>query len=183
MTSHPMRVLELQTCWAALVDTVSWIDTHQQPDMYLRQVDVPGVDTKFIEQHRGVLANLLDVQLGVERIDLDTPRSDFTGRYGFRKKPAYVRFRLLSGDGDGARLGSGRCRFTELSVRAGELAAAPPGITTVYVVENETTYLAFPAVDGAMVILGGGYAVSTLAPLVWLAGADLVYWGDIGQPL
>jgi hypothetical protein len=88
-----------------------------------------------------------------------------------------VRFRLLSGDGDGVRLG--RCQFTELSVRAGEFTAVPPGITTVYVVENETTYLAFPAIAGAMAILGGGYAVSTLAPLAWLADADLVYWGDI----
>jgi hypothetical protein len=30
-----------------------------------------------------------------------------------------------------------------------------------------------------MVIFGAGYAVSVLEPLGWLAGLDLVYWGDI----
>ena len=35
--------------------------------MYLRQVDVPGVDTKFIERHKGVLTELLDVQLDPAR--------------------------------------------------------------------------------------------------------------------
>ena len=30
-----------------------------------------------------------------------------------------------------------------------------------------------------MVILGGGYAVPVLEPLGWLAGLDVVYWGDI----
>ena len=126
-----MRVLELEACWAEIVGTVRWIDDCQQPDMYLRQVDVPGVDTKFIEQHRGVLGDLLELQLAAERINLDAPRSDFTGRYRFRKKPQHVRFRLLSGGG----IKLGYRQFSELSVRTNELTAAPPGITAVYVVE------------------------------------------------
>ena len=69
--------------------------------------------------------------------------------------------------------------FSELSVRASEFTAAPEGISRAYVIENEITYLAFPVPDGAMVIFGGGYAVPVLAPLGWLAGLDLAYWGDI----
>ena len=46
-------------------------------------------------------------------------------------------------------------------------------------IENEITYLAFPVPAGAMVIFGGGYAVPVLEPLGWLAGLDVVYWGDI----
>ncbi len=49
----------------------------------------------------------------------------------------------------------------------------------VYVIENEVTYLAFPASENAMVIFGGGYAVSSLERLPWLTGTGLVYWGDI----
>ncbi|MGH3973873.1 MAG: Wadjet anti-phage system protein JetD domain-containing protein, partial [Pseudonocardiaceae bacterium] len=68
-------------------------------------------------------------------------------------------------------------RFSELSVRAAELAAvAPPG-STVYVVENEITYLAFPSIDDAMVVYGGGYALTTLHQLAWLDGRNIVYWG------
>jgi hypothetical protein len=174
MNSHPMRVLALQACWPEIVGTVRWIDERQQPGMYLRQVDVPGVDTKFIEQHRGVVADLLELQLDPGRVDTGALRVDFTGRYRFRKKPQYVRFRLPAA---GISLGWGE--FTELSLRSDEISFAPPGITTAYVVENEITYLAFPVVDGAIVIFGGGYAVSALESLAWLAHTTLNYWGDI----
>jgi hypothetical protein len=183
LSAHPMRALDVAAHWTEIIGTVRWIDERQQPGMYLRQVDVPGVDTKFIERHRGVLADLLDLQLDRERIDAGLPQSDFTGRYRFRRKPGYVRFRLLSNEGEAGDDGRGPGEwcggFSELSLRTEEFTAAPPGIARVYVVENEITYLAFPAVEGAMVIFGRGYAVPTLEPLAWLADTELCYWGDI----
>ena len=173
MSLHPMRVLALAEDWPKIVRTVTWIDKNQQPQMYLRQVDVPGVDTKFIERHRTVLSDLLDCQLDPQRVNSSLPRTDFLGRYNFRDKPQYIRFRML-----GTTTGW-LDSFSELSVRAAELAAvAPPG-STVYVVENEITYLAFPPVDDALVVYGGGYALTTLHQLTWLDGRDIVYWGDI----
>jgi hypothetical protein len=168
LNRHPVRVLGLAADWPRLLATVAWIDRHQSPGMYLRQVDVPGVDTKFIERHRGVLTELLDQQLDPDRIDQDA--RDFEARFRFRRKPAYVRFRCghLSGGG-----------FTELSVRAEELVTVPAGVSRAYVIENEVTYLAFPLPPGAMVILGGGYAVPVLESLAWLPALDVVYWGDI----
>ena len=173
MTAHPMRVLGLRDCWPQLVGTVRWIADCRQRDMYLRQVDVPGSDTKFIEQHRGILADLLDLQLDGQ-LDPAIRRTDFAGRYGFRRKPEYVRFRLPGSD-----VSPGFGQFTELTVRTAEFTAAPPEVTAVYVAENEITYLAFPVPEHAMVIFGGGYAVSALERLGWLAGTRLVYWGDI----
>jgi hypothetical protein len=166
LTRHPMQLLRLADRWDKLLATVRWIDERQSPGMYLRQVDVPGVDTKFIERHQGVLAELLDLQLAQDRIDRD--RADFAARYRFRRKPGYVRFRSQGFNG-----------FTELSVRADELTAAPRDTRRVYLVENEITYLAFPLPGAAIVIFGGGYAVEALEPLGWLAELDLVYWGDI----
>ncbi len=89
---------------------------------------------------------------------------------GSAASPAYVRFRCerLSESG-----------FTELSVRADELTAPPPGTTRAYIVENEITYLAFPLSPGAIVIFGGGYAVPVLESLAWLPALDVIYWGDI----
>ncbi len=45
--------------------------------------------------------------------------------------------------------------------------------------ENEITYLAFPPVPNAVVMFGGGYALSRLTSLTWLDDRALVYWGDI----
>jgi hypothetical protein len=167
LTGHPMRALRLADDWDRLLATVAWIERRQVPGMYLRQVDAPGVDTKFIERHRGVLAELLDAQLDPSRVAADAP--DFAGRYGFLRRPAYVRFRVA-----GAFRG-----FSELSARAEEFTTAPPGIRRAYMIENEITYLAFPVPTAAMVVFGGGYAVPVLEPLGWLAGLDVVYWGDI----
>jgi hypothetical protein len=165
---RPVKALELAEDWANLLATVRWIDERQVPGMYLRQVDVPGVDTKFIGRHKGVLSELLDLQLGPGRIVPHEP--DFEGRYRFRRKPGYVRFRVAAGGAGG---------YTELTVRADELTTPPPGVRRVYVVENEITFLAFPLAADALVIFGGGYAVRVLESLGWLAGMDLVYWGDL----
>jgi hypothetical protein len=165
---RPVRALDLAAAWPRLLATVRWIDDRQRPSMYVRQVDVPGVDTKFIEKHRRVLTELLDLQLDPARIDLAAP--DFEGRYGFARKPAYVRLRTAVPD----------ARFSEMAVRATELAATDlPGVTRAYIVENEITYLAFPLVPEAIVLFGGGYAVDILHGLGWLADLDLVYWGDV----
>ncbi|MCP2297051.1 hypothetical protein APR11_003483 [Nocardia amikacinitolerans] len=169
MSAEPMKVLECQDEWTRLVDTALWIESHVRPDMYVRQIDVPGVDTKFIERFRTVLAALLDCLLPEERVDRSKSASDFAGRYGFRQKPSYIRYRHLS-DKPG---------FSELAVRVPELAAMPPAERTVFVVENEITYLAFPSVEDAVVIFGEGYAASRLQPLKWLDQKNLVYWGDI----
>ncbi len=182
VASHPIRVLDLADDWERLLATVTWIDERQRPGEYLRQVDVPGVDTKFIERHMAVLAALLDRQLGPDRIDDRLPRSDFARRYRFAAKPQYVRFRLAvagapgpAGDGCPPWLG----KATELSLRVNELVVSPAGVTSVYVVENEVTYLAFPLPAGSMVIFGGGYAAASLDGLAWLDQMRLCYWGDI----
>jgi hypothetical protein len=167
LTAHPMRALRLASDWDRLLATVTCIERRQFPGMYLRQIDAPGVDTKFIERHKGVLAELLDAQLDPSRVAAGT--TDFAGRYGFLRRPAYVRFRVAGGFRG----------FSELSARVDEFTSAPGGISRAYVIENEITYLAFPVPAASMVIFGGGYAVPVLEPLGWLAGLDIVYWGDI----
>jgi hypothetical protein len=167
LVTGAVRVLRLADDWARLVATVRWIDQRQQPGMYLRQVDVPGVDTKFIGRHKSVLSQLLDLQLDPSRIK--EGETDFEGRYGFARKPSYVRFRSAA-----RTLG-----HSELAVRAAEFAARPPSVRRVFVIENEITYLAFPLPSDAIVIFGGGYAVQALESLTWLAEIDTIYWGDL----
>lgn len=164
---NPVRALKLATEWDRLLATVRWIDEHQLAGLYVRQVDVPGVDTKFIEGHQRVLTQLLDLQLHPARINLVA--SEFEDRYGFRRKPDYVRFRYVDS----------KSPFTEMTVRAEELTAAPEGVTRAYILENEVTYLAFPLADDAIVLFGEGYAVNILAKLGWLSTLDLTYWGDL----
>jgi hypothetical protein len=167
LARRPLKALDLEPDWDRLLAVTAWLLARDTAGLYLRQVDVPGVDTKFIGRHRGVLTELLDLVLPPERVNVSA--DGFEERYGFLSKPGYVRFRCSAPV----------ARFTELSVRADELTAPPPGTRRAFVIENETTYLAFPLPPDSVVIYGSGYAAGLLGPLSWLAGLDLIYWGDI----
>ncbi|MEU7641300.1 Wadjet anti-phage system protein JetD domain-containing protein [Streptomyces sp. NPDC039016] len=171
MAVHPMKVVQREADWPRLQAAIGWITDYRGPAVYLRQLDVPGVDTKFIEHHRAILTTLLEHCLPDDRIDTEAARTDFAARFHFLRKPAYLRFRLLGG--------ASLAGFNELTVRVDEFTARPPGVTTVYVVENETTYLAFPSQPHSIVIHGGGYAVTQLSALPWLQDVRLIYWGDL----
>ncbi|GCD99641.1 Wadjet anti-phage system protein JetD domain-containing protein [Embleya hyalina] len=173
MIENPRHVLAHHDIWPTLITAVIWIERHARPGTHLRHLDIPGVDTKFVETHRGVLTDILDRHLPDERIDPGAPRSDFIGRYRFARKPEYVRIRRLGGPEN--LFGP----FSEAAVRVDELATTALRVDTVYVVENEITYLAFPPVRDAIVVFGAGYAVTRLAPLGWLHDRSLLYWGDI----
>jgi hypothetical protein len=68
LSRRPIQALDLADRWDRLLAVVAWLQAHPRPAVYLRQVDVPGVDSKFIETHRGVLAELLDLALPPELI-------------------------------------------------------------------------------------------------------------------
>jgi hypothetical protein len=64
-------------------------------------------------------------------------------------------------------------------VPAEQFAGVSLGIARVFVVENEVTGLAFPAMPDSMVVLGLGHAVSLIATARWLAERDVHYWSDL----
>ena len=106
MSRRPLQVLDLADRWERLLAVVAWLQAHPRPGVYLRQVDAPGVDSKFIEAHRGVLTDLLDAALPPEAIDtLASGSAQFAGRFGFLDKPLRIRLRLArSGNAEPAQL-------------------------------------------------------------------------------
>ena len=66
---NPRRALALADDWPRLLSLVAWLQAHPRPGVYLRQVDLPGMHSKFIEAQRGVLAELLDLALSPQAID------------------------------------------------------------------------------------------------------------------
>lgn len=171
VSAHPVESLAASDDWDQILDVVDWIDERDVSHLYLRHLDLPGVDTKFVERHRKVLTRLLQVVLPPDRVDVTAPR--FDARFGFRTPPSYVRFRVL------APLDELPDGLSEMSLRVDELARHELSVRTVFVVENQATYLAFPDMADSIVVFGGGFKVSTLESVPWLADRELVYWGDI----
>ena len=172
VSAHPLRVLEKADVWARALAAVSWMSEHEEP-VYLRQVDVVGVDTKFLETNRALISDLLSDVLDPERIDVTAPRADLVARFGFRGKPDYVRLRTL----DPSQLLPGG--FVEVTARGDEVARLALRPRRVLVVENEITYLALSDVADTIAVLGSGYGLGRLSRIDWLHGVDLLYWGDL----
>lgn len=173
---RPMLALSLAAEWPRLLQVVSWLQAHPRPGIYLRQVDIAGVDSKFIEAHRGVLAELLDLALAPEAIDPGaTGVSQFCRRYGFQDKPLRIRFRLL--DPALALLAAGADQDIALTQAAFARLELP--VRRVFITENEVNFLAFPPLADSMVIFGAGYGFEALAAARWLQQRRIYYWGDI----
>jgi hypothetical protein len=170
--AHPRALLEHRDAWDRVLATVEWIGAHDSSAMYVRQIDVEGVDTKFVERHQKLLSELLHLVLAPERVD--PSQVEFARRFRFLSKPLYTRFRILDPD-----LSPFPTGITEISLRTDELVRLDVGAATVFVVENEVTYLALPPIPRAVAVFGGGYASAGLAGVPWLRDREIVYWGDI----
>ncbi|MEY4506571.1 MAG: hypothetical protein RL297_1149 [Pseudomonadota bacterium] len=176
LEKHPRQALALHAEWPRLLAVVAWLVAHPRPGIYLRQMDVPGVHSKFIEAHRGVLTELLDLALPTQAVNTHkTGVSQFTARYGFLQKPARIRLRVL----DPAMALVPGMEYPDVTLDADSFSRLSIGAPRVFITENETNFLAFPPVRHALVIFGAGYGWDALARSHWLKHCPIHYWGDI----
>jgi hypothetical protein len=173
LQKRPLQVLKQAHDWPQLLNVVQWISQHPRPNIYLRQIDLADIHTKFIERHKSLLIEMLDITLPVDVIDLEASGvKGFERRYGFRSKPVQVRFRLLDPDLSIEGL-------TDLAVPVRELARLRLPVTTVFITENDINGVAFPGIAKSMVIFGLGYGLQALKEISWLNDKTVYYWGDI----
>lgn len=177
LAERPLQALECAVDWERLLAVVEWVIRHPRPSLYLRQVDIPAVHSKFIEAHRGVLTQLLDLSLSPEAVSTDNKGvAQFAGRYGFLDKPVRIRFRILDPQ---IPLLHGPL-LPDVTLDATSFARLEASyIRRVFITENETNFLAFPCASESIVIFGGGYGWDSLSRADWLMRCSLHYWGDI----
>lgn len=173
---RPLEALKLAEDWPLLLDIVGWMQSHPRPGIYLRQIELPGIHTKFIEAHRAVLMELLDLALPPDTVDTEaTGINKFCRRYGFLDKPLRIRFRIL--DPELALLPMSTDH--DIAVNQDTFVRLDLKVRRVFITENEVNFLAFPKLRGSMVIFGAGYGFEILAQATWLHQCAIYYWGDI----
>ncbi len=176
LTKHSLKALKLAEDWPLLMDIIDWMQAHPLPGVYPRQMDIPGVHTKFVEAHSTVLMELLDLSLSPDAVDTEsTGVSRFCRRYGFLDKPLRIRFRIL--DPGLALLPAGADQ--DIAVNQDAFNRLDLGVSRVFITENEVNFLAFPGLPGSIVIFGAGYGFEMLAQAAWLRRCAIHYWGDI----
>jgi hypothetical protein len=173
LACKPLAALDCASDWPRLLDVLTWFRAHPRCRFYLRRIDIPGVDTKFIEDRKPLLTELLDLALPPEAIDAAAPGwRNFERRYSLLSKPNMIRFRVLD-----RRLAIQG--LTDLSVPSQEFAQLELPVSRVFITENEINGIAFPDVAESIVIFGLGYGLDRLSDIRWLKERPLHYWGDI----
>lgn len=153
-----------------LMSLLAWLELNPKSGLYLRQLPVEGLDTKWLEKRTGLVAMLL------RALRTATPEneSDFHELCGLRKPAHRVRVRLLC-----PALRTAVGGLCDIEAPVDEVAKLPIAPKAVVIVENLATGLALPNMSGVAVVMGLGNAVSALGTLPWLLEANAVYWGDI----
>ena len=154
------RIAELDDVdFNRLVLVLTWLEANPQSGLYIRQLPVRGVDTKWVSTHRSLAEKLFAALTGRESLGLGAP-------------PVQVRMRFLDPELTPGGL-------VDVSVPVSELAALDIQPHTVFVFENLESVIAMPPVPGAVVIHGAGYAVDRLGRIPWVRDGRVVYWGDL----
>lgn len=163
--------------WPKLIKVCHYFLAMPRPGLYLRQLDIADIDSKFIEARKRALKLLLDVLLPQESIDLrftQLSHFGFEQRYGLLHEKNTLRFRLLD-----PALAEHFCGVRDMTIPVDEFASLNLGLNAVYITENKVNFLAFPDVANAIVIFGQGYGVQLLKQVSWLTRVNIRYWGDI----
>ena len=170
LQARPLKVLELADIWPRLLKVCRYFQLNPKPGRYIRQLDIQGVDSKFIEGNKGILSELLSLALEPEDYNGEITRlaeNGFERRFGLRFDEPLIRYRLLDSNGP----------VTDMTVPVSQFF--DPGVGKVFITENKVNGLAFPPVANAMVIFGLGYGIQSLSGMHWLQEKEIIYWGDI----
>ena len=152
-----------------LIEMLTWIIEHPDSNLFPRQLPIAGVDSKWLDGRKALVAELL------AHLQSDPLGSrDFFQRCGLRPLPQLMRLRVLD-----PLLRRQLGGLGDISAPLEQISALDLSVTRVFIVENLQTGLAFDEIPGAIVIMRLGYAVDVLGQLPWLANKKCIYWGDL----
>ncbi|MPQ96185.1 Wadjet anti-phage system protein JetD domain-containing protein [Thioclava sp. JE_KL1] len=137
-------------------------------DMSLRELPVRGMDTKWIERHRQLVLSVFR-EFGW----IDEAAESFEGKLGlFEVSKSMVKIRIHPSSCEGGWV-------SNMGIQPQLFAEAPPRVSRVLIVENETTLDRFEPGPGDCIIFGQGKAILAYAKLMpWLSQVAILYWGD-----
>jgi hypothetical protein len=143
-----------------LIAALTWLQRNPDSGLLIRQLPIPGVDTKWLGTHRAAVTSLA-VGLGIPE------------HLGLRERELLRPIAILD-----ASLRRGLPRLLAASDR--ELAALNVAPPRVLVVENLQTLEALPDLPDTVAVFGWGGHALAVADFPWVRSAQQVlYWGDL----
>lgn len=181
VTKYPIKIIENVGIWDDLLKVCEYFVHNPVPNLYIRELPV-SVHTKFIENNKGILAELLNLLLPQESINSEYGSGkDFEKRFNLKYVEPLVRVRIL----DNLLAEKYFTGLDDLSIPISQLNKLKISFARVFVIENKTTFagllnfLTLPHIKDSIALFGAGFSVGNLKNAEWLKESQVFYWGDI----
>lgn len=151
---------------------LKWLLSHPDSGLFIREIPVEGIDTKWFENHQALIAGVWQL---IKEFDGKEPLNesvDFITALGLRRKPLFVRVRHAS-------FWTGGDPNDVVQLTLDRLAASTPSKKTVVIIENEQTGLSLDIPPNIPILIGMGYGVTALYEAEWLVDCRILYFGDL----
>lgn len=166
---RPLELLKYGEDALTAARVAVWLAANPSPGIYLRQLSLPGVHTKFVENHR----RLIDGMLTVLAPDRPLLGRNYARRHGFLAAPDRVRLRFLDPTKAPAP------GMEDVEVTAAAFAGLDIDVDRIITTENLVNFLALPPAPRTLAVFGGGYGFEGIRKAAWLKNVEVLYWGDI----
>lgn len=168
---YPQKVIDNSEDWNDILKVLDYFSKNPQPQLYIRELPIE-MHTKFIEQHKAVISELLDI---VIKDYINTNEKEFEKRYNLRYDEPMVRIRLL----DRTLAKKLFYGLDDITIPISLFLKLQIPISKVYNYQNKVNFLTFPLIPNSIVIWGKGYGVASIKESELLKSTELIYWGDL----
>jgi hypothetical protein len=148
---------------SALAAALTALHNRPHPGCFAREIPLPGISGKFIEENLALLADILRA--------VGSPAwragDSIHEQLGLKQTSRLLRLMSLTGD------------QLDYGVPLNRFIALPAGTEQMLIVENLRTFLTLPHLTGTLALFGEGQAVQTLSSHHWFAHVPIIYWGDL----
>jgi hypothetical protein len=169
--ANPLELTVTDRSWANILKVCTFFINTPRPNLYLRQLSI-DIHTKFIENNETVLKSLLDHLIPDDV--RDKSELSFAKRYYLKYDEApNIRLRILD-----QKLAINN--LTDLLIRLSDFILFNIDCLNILVTENKMNFLALPNLPRTLAIWsGGGFNISHLKGIPWMANRNVFYWGDL----
>jgi hypothetical protein len=169
--------------FTTLLAAAAWFHAHPRSGLTVRSVPVPGMHTKWLARHYGMLLACLGTstqsgelrESATDSDPVDIPADDLDA-LGLRPLPPEISVVLKD---PGLRAAVGGLR--QVTAPVDELARLQIRPDAVLIVENKEPALAWSDTTGLVVIHSLGNHLDVLSRLPWIRHDRCWYWGDLDR--
>ncbi|KAB2942728.1 MAG: DUF2220 family protein [Candidatus Methanoperedens sp.] len=158
--------------WNNILKVCEYFQKNTKPNLYIRELPIE-IHTKFIEENKGTLKQLLDFLLPNGAIKKD--ESEFEKRFYLRYDEPLIRVRAL----DQSSLAKYNLSFSDFSIPIIIFNNLKIMNGRFIITENKMNFLTLPYLKDTFGLFVGGFGIEILKQIDWLKNSNIFYWGDI----